>query len=64
MITYSLKKMKKEERELALKPTQFRVHGSEKMIDLRTLDESDPEVYCNTAYYANPKNNDYIILFL
>ena len=50
VITYSLKKMKKEERELALKPTHFRVTGSEKMIDLRTLDESDPEVY-NTIYY-------------
>lgn len=27
MITYSLKKMKKEEREIALKPTQFKVTG-------------------------------------
>jgi len=50
VITYSLKKMKKEERELALKPTQFKVPGSNKLIDLRTLDESDPEVY-NTVYY-------------
>lgn len=50
VITYSLKKMKKEERELALLPTQFKVPGSNKLIDLRTLDESDPEVY-NTIYY-------------
>lgn len=50
IITYSLKKMKKEEREIALKPTQFRVPGSNKMIDLRTLDETDPIVY-NTVYY-------------
>lgn len=50
VITYSLKKMKKEERELALKPTQFKVPGSGKPIDLRTLDESNPEIY-NTVYY-------------
>ena len=42
--------MKKEERELALLPTQFKVPGSNKLIDLRTLDESDPKVY-NTIYY-------------
>lgn len=50
VITYSLKKMKKEERDLALLPTQFKFPGSNKLIDLRTLDESDPEVY-NTIYY-------------
>ena len=50
IITYSLKKMKKEERELALLPTQFKVPGSNKLIDLRTLGESDPKVY-NTIYY-------------
>lgn len=50
VFTYSLKKMKKEERELALLPTQFKVPGSNKLIDLRTLDESDPKVY-NTIYY-------------
>lgn len=50
IITYSLKKMKKEEREIALKPAQFRVPGSNKMIDLRTLDENNPVVY-NTVYY-------------
>ena len=50
IITYSLKKMKKEEREIALNPTQFRKIGSDKFIDLRTLDESKEEVY-NTIYY-------------
>lgn len=50
VITYSLKKMNREEREMALLPTQFRIPGSNKPIDLRTLDESDPEVY-NTMYY-------------
>ena len=50
VITHSLKKMKKEDREIALKPTGFRVPGSYKMIDLRTLDETDPAVF-NTVYY-------------
>lgn len=50
IITHSLKKMKKEDREIALNPTQFRKIGSEKFIDLRTLDESDEEVY-NSIYY-------------
>lgn len=50
VIAYSLKKMKREEREIALKPTQFRAPGSDKLIDLRTLDETDPDVF-NTVYY-------------
>ncbi|MFR5086952.1 MAG: hypothetical protein ACLTDT_05145 [Clostridium sp.] len=33
-----------------MKPTQFRVPGSNKMIDLRTLDETDETVF-NTVYY-------------
>lgn len=37
--------MKKEDREIALNPTQFRKVGSTKFIDLRTLDETDEEVY-------------------
>ena len=44
VITYSLKKMKQEDREIALNPTQFRLPGSNKMIDLRTLDETDPDL--------------------
>ena len=50
IITHSLKKMKKEDREIALNPTQFCRIGADKFIDIRTLDESDEEVY-NTIYY-------------
>lgn len=50
VITYSLKKMKADEREVALKPTHFKIPGSKKDIDLQTLDETDPEVF-NTIYY-------------
>ena len=46
--------MKKEERDLALLPTQSKVPGSNKLIDLRTLDESDPEVYNNIYYKEYP----------
>ena len=54
MITYSLRKMKKEERELALLPTQFKIPGSDKFIDISTLDETDPEVYNNVYYKEYP----------
>ena len=54
MITHSLKKMKKEDREIALKPTQFRMPGSDKMIDLRTLDESDENVFDSVYYKEIP----------
>ena len=50
VITQSLKKMRKEDRETALRPTQFKKAGSDKWIDISTLDESDPEVY-ETIYY-------------
>lgn len=50
IITHSLKKMKQEDREIALNPTQFRKIGAKKFIDLRTLDEADEEVF-NTVYY-------------
>ena len=42
--------MKQEDREIALNPTQFRKVGSRKFIDLRTLDETDEDVY-NSIYY-------------
>lgn len=48
--TYSLKKMKKEDRDIALSPAQFRELGYSSFIDLRTLDETDEEVF-NTVYY-------------
>ncbi len=50
IITHSLKKLNKEDREIALNPTQFRKIGSKKFIDLRTLDETDEEVF-NSIYY-------------
>ena len=50
VITHSLKKLKREERDIALNPTQFKVPGSDKFIDLRTLDETDENVF-NTVYY-------------
>lgn len=42
--------MRKEDREIALKPTQFKKPGFDKWIDISTLDESAPEVY-ETIYY-------------
>lgn len=50
IITHSLKKMKKEDRDVALNPTQFKKVGTTRFIDLRTLDENDEEVY-NSIYY-------------
>lgn len=50
VITQSLKKMKKEDKQTALNPKQFRKLDSDKFIDISTIDESDPEVF-NTVYY-------------
>lgn len=50
IITQPLKKMKKEDRDIALNPMQYKVPGSDRMIDLRTLDETDETVF-NTIYY-------------
>ncbi len=50
VITQSLKKMREEDRETALKPTYFKKPGSDKWIDISTLDESVSEVY-ETIYY-------------
>lgn len=50
VITHSLKKMKQEDRDIALNPTQFRKAGSTDFIDIRTLDETDDEVF-NSIYY-------------
>ena len=50
VITHSLKKMKKEEREIALKPTQFKASSSNEFVDLRTLDETNDVIF-NTVYY-------------
>lgn len=50
VITHSLKKMKQEDRDIALNPTQFRKVGSTDFIDIRTLDETDDEIF-NSIYY-------------
>lgn len=50
VITQSLKKLKKEDREIALNTKQFRKLGSNQMIDLNDLDEEDPSIY-NCVYY-------------
>ena len=50
VITHSLKNMKQEDRDIALNPTQFRKAGSTDFIDIRTLDETDDEVF-NSIYY-------------
>lgn len=50
VITQSLKKLKKEDRDIALNPAQYRKLGSEKFINLNDIDENDPLVY-NSIYY-------------
>ena len=50
IITHSLKKMKKEDRDIALNPTQFRKVGSKNFVDLSSLDETNEEVF-NSIYY-------------
>lgn len=42
--------MKQEDRDIALNPTQFRKVGSTDFIDIRTLDETDEDVF-NSIYY-------------
>ncbi len=50
VITHSIKKMKEEDKSVALDPRYFKKPGSDSFIDISTIDESDPEVY-NTIYY-------------
>ena len=50
VVTHSLKKMKQEDRDIAVNPTQFRKVGSTDFVDIRTLDETDAEVF-NAIYY-------------
>ena len=54
VITQSLKKLKKEDREIALNPKQYRKIGSNQFIDLTTLDENDPEVFHSVYYKEIP----------
>ena len=50
VITHSLKRMPTEDQDAALDPSFFRAVGSERTIDLRTLDETDEKVF-QTIYY-------------
>lgn len=50
IITHSLKKLKKEDRDIALNPTQFCKAESSAFIDIHTFDETDEEVF-NSVYY-------------
>lgn len=54
VITRSLKKMKKEDRDIAMNPTQFRKVGSTDFIDLKDLDETDEEVFHSIYYKEVP----------
>lgn len=57
VITQSLKKMRGEDRQAALNPKQFRRPGSNKLIDLSALDESNPDVYETIFYKEIPVVN-------
>ena len=57
VITQSLKKMREEDRQIALNPKQFRRPGSDQFIDLSTLDESDPDIYETIFYKEVPVVN-------
>ena len=66
VITQSLKKMKTEDREIALNPAQYRKLGCDKFINLSELDLNNPEVF-NTVYYkeipvANGSLEDTVIV--
>lgn len=52
VITQSLKKMKKEGRDAALRPTDSRFLDTGSSIDLSLLDETDPDVR-NMVYYTD-----------
>lgn len=54
VITQSLKKLKKEDRETALNPTQFRRLGSSQFVDISKLDENDPIIYESIYYKEMP----------
>lgn len=57
VITQSLKKMRGEDRQTALNPKQFRRLGSDKFIDISTLDESNPDIYETIFYKEVPVVN-------
>ena len=54
VITYSLKKMKAEERRTAMDPKQFRRVGSNEFVDISKLDEADPGISDAVFYKEIP----------
>ena len=56
VITQSLKKLKKDIRDTCLSPSQFRKIGSDTFINLKDLDENDPEVYESIYYKEVPSD--------
>lgn len=54
IVTQSLKKLKREDREIALNPKQYRKLGCKNFIDISKLDEDDPEVYESIYYKEVP----------
>lgn len=58
VITQSLKKLKKEDRDIALNTKQYRLlNGDNKFIDLNDLDETDPKVFNSIYYKEIPLDN-------
>ena len=57
VITQSLKKMREEDRQIALSPKGFRRLGSNKLIDLSDLDEFDPDIFETVFYKEVPVVN-------
>ena len=57
VITQSLKKMRAEDRQTALNPKNFHRPGSDKLVDISTLDESDPDIYETIFYKEVPVVN-------
>lgn len=54
VITHSLKKMKKDDRDIAMNPTQFRKVGSADFVDIQDLDETDEAVFHSIYYKEVP----------
>ena len=66
IITQSLKKMRAEDRAVALDPSQFRRVGSRRFVNLKELDETDEAVF-NAVYYklvpvTNGQMNEEVIV--
>lgn len=60
VITQSLKKLKKEDKDIALNTKQYRKLNSNKFIDLNDLDEEDKEVFNSIYYKEIPIDKDSI----